>query len=508
MAEKRQLARNTMYNAVAQVAQMASAFVFMPFLIRLFGASNYGVFLLAGSVTGYLGLLDLGVGTSLTKRVAEYRARGAERELEAVVSSALVFYAVVGLIGAAAMVLLAFFAVPHFNLTPDQQQLATRMLLIAAAGPPLLWPLGVGSQVLSGLQRYDITARVSLGTVAASASVTLYVLISHEGPLFLLLAGLGVGVIASLVNLVLAKRILSTASFHPGSASRSGVVSLFSISWAVFIVQICTLIVYQQTDRLVLGVFIGATAITLYEAAAKLQGLVIQVAALPVSAILPTASQLDAQGRTDAVRSLWVRGTKYTALFVLPIVVALMVVSRTLLLRWLGPAFATQALAAQVILSYWLVNANLPVGHAMLYGLARFKALLVIVVTQTVLNLVISLVLVQRLGVMGVVLGTTLPFFLAFPAHLWLQLRVFRLSLTDWLRDVAVRVYPPLVLPIALAFVLINGVLGQSLAGVALTLMISVGAYWVAALFVSLTPAEKTELTGFARSLRDRLQAR
>lgn len=506
MAEKRLLARNTIYNAVAQVAQMASAFVFMPFLIRLFGASNYGVFLLAGSVTGYLGLLDLGVGASLTKRVAEYRAKDSERELDAVISSALLFYAVVGLIGAVVMVLLAFFAVPHFNLNADQQQLATRMLLIAAAGPPLLWPLGVGGQVLAGLQRYDLTARVAFVTVLASASVTLFVLLTHKGPLFLLIAGLGVSVAASCVNLVLARRNLRSASFHPANASRGGVVSLFSISWAVFIVQICTLIVYQQTDRLVLGVFVGAAAITLYEAAAKLQGLVIQVSALPVSAVMPAASQLQAQGRMDSVRALWLRGTKYTSLFVLPIVVALMVVARPLLLRWLGPAYATQTLAAQVILSYWLVNANLPVGHAMLYGLGRIKALLVIVVTQTVLNLLISVILVQRIGIMGVVLGTALPFFLLFPAHMALQLKVLGLRLGDWLRDVALRTYPLLVLTLALALLLSNGVLGGSLFGVALTLVISVGAYWVAALFVSLTAGEKAELLGFVSVVRDKLR--
>ena len=506
MAQKRLLARNTIYNAVAQVAQMASAFVFMPFLIRLFGASNYGVFLLAGSVTGYLGLLDLGVGASLTKRVAEFRAREAERELDAVISSALLFYAVVGLIGAATMVALALFAVPHFNLTAEQQQLATRMLLIAAAGPPLLWPLGVGGQVLAGLQRYDLTARVAFVTVIASACVTVYVLLSHEGPLFLLVAGLAVSVCASLVNLVLARRSLRTASFHPGKASKSGVISLFSISWAVFIVQICTLIVYQATDRLVLGVFIGAAAITLYEAAAKLQGLVIQVAALPVSAVMPAASELQAQGRMDSVRTLWLRGTKYTALFVLPIVVTLMVVARPLLLRWLGPAYAAQTLAAQVILSYWLVNANLPVGHAMLYGLGKIRALLVIVVTQTILNLVISIVLVQRIGIMGVVIGTALPFILMFPAHIALQLRVFELKVSDWVQGVAVRVYPLLLLPIGLGLLLSRTALGESLVGVAATLVIAVGAYWLSAIFVSLTASERAELAGFARIVRDKLR--
>ena len=50
--------------------------------------------------------------------------------------------------------------------------------------------------------------------------------------------------------------------------------TILGFSWAVFVIQVCTLVIYQQTDRLVLGVFLGAAAITLYEAAGKFLGLV------------------------------------------------------------------------------------------------------------------------------------------------------------------------------------------------------------------------------------------
>jgi len=45
--------------------------------------------------------------------------------------------------------------------------------------------------------------------------------------------------------------------------------TIFGFSWAVFVIQVCTIIIYQQTDRIVLGIFLGASAIALYEAAGK-----------------------------------------------------------------------------------------------------------------------------------------------------------------------------------------------------------------------------------------------
>lgn len=501
ISEKRRLVTNTFYNASAQVIQMAAAFVFMPFLIRLFGPANYGVFLLAGSLTGYLGLLDLGVGTSLTKRVAEYRARGSELELSGVVSSALLFYALAGTVAGALMIVVAVFGLPYFDLTAGQRELALRMLVISALGPPILWPLGVGGQVLGGLQRFDLTAKVAVSTAVANAAITLVVLWLKEGPLFLLVASLLIGTIASVTNLYLAKTRLSTVSFHPARASRSGISSLFSISWAIFIVQLCTVVVYQQTDRLVLGLFVGVTAITMYEAAAKLQGFTIQIASLPPSAVMPAASQLAAEGRMDAIKSMWLRGTKYTSLFVLPIVATLVFLARPIMREWLGEEFVGQALAAQVILSYWFVNVNLPVGHGMLYGLGQMKPLLRIVVGQTALNLILSLILVQRFGIMGVVLGTVLPFFLSFPLHLALQLRTFKVSIREWVQSIVMRVYPVLLVPAALAYALSHTTLVTSVTGIVFAVTVSVGSYWAASVLLSLTGTEKAELSGAGRAL-------
>lgn len=71
MSEKRQLVTNTLANGVAQFAGVISSIIFMPLLIRGFGLREFGLYMLAGSVGAYASLLDLGVGTSLAKMVAE-----------------------------------------------------------------------------------------------------------------------------------------------------------------------------------------------------------------------------------------------------------------------------------------------------------------------------------------------------------------------------------------------------------------------------------------------------
>ena len=71
---------------------------------------------------------------------------------------------------------------------------------------------------------------------------------------------------------------------------------------------------------------------------------------------------------------LFVRGTKYTAAFVLPIAMSL-IVARPLLLAWLGPAFAAQASNAQLFVSSAGV-VNISVAVKILVGTGRLRFML------------------------------------------------------------------------------------------------------------------------------------
>ena len=111
IGEKRRIVRNTLANSVVQFLQLASMFVFMPFLIRRFGLTDYGVYLLAGSVSVYLGLLDFGVGTTVMKYVAEYRAKNEAEKLGRLVSNALFYYSIVGVFAATVLFLFSRFGI-------------------------------------------------------------------------------------------------------------------------------------------------------------------------------------------------------------------------------------------------------------------------------------------------------------------------------------------------------------------------------------------------------------
>lgn len=505
ISEKRKIVRNTLAYSIVQVVQMISAFVFMPFLIQRFGITNYGVYLLASSVTGYLGLLDFGVGTTVIKFVAQYRATDDDKQLGKLISSVLVFYTGIGVFAASFLLLFSRYGVGLFRLDSLGQGLASNLFMAAAFVALLSWPATIGGLVLSGLQEYETVSKIGVGVVLGNIAATAFVLVLGEGPVLLLLTNGAVGVVGGIVYFVFARRKLHGVAIAFSNVSRTMLKTVFSFSWAMFVTQVCSLIIYQQTDRVVLGIFVGATAVALYEAASKVQSLVAQLGGMTATAVLPAASQFDAQSRPDALRALFLRGTKYVTAFIGPVVVTIIVLAQPLLLHWLGRGFLSQVTNAQIFVAFWLLWANIQLGTVMLTGMGRVKFILGYTVAQTAANLALSLLLVQKLGVLGVILGTVTTNIAVFPFILRYILRTLDLELRRWLRDVVLPVYPILIVPVLVGVAAQFLGLTGTLLGVAVAAVLSCAAYWAVLFFLGLNSDERREVKGLVTALMSRL---
>ncbi|MDO9556424.1 MAG: oligosaccharide flippase family protein [Coriobacteriia bacterium] len=507
MTEKRRIVTNTLANGTAQFTSLLAGLVFMPLLIRSFGLADYGLYLLASSIVGYASLLDFGVGASLVKMIAAKESEGSREGIGALASAALVFYIIIGVVIAALMVILGLLSGVLFRVTPEQADLLQRLLLVAAAFSLWTWPASTFVSVLHGFQNYTITARVSLGVTLANAVAIAAVLIAHQGPFVLLIATSSIGALGSLVNVFFARRQLAGITVSPTLARPESLKRIFSFSWAIFVVQVMTIVLYQQTDRMILGAFVGAAAVTLYEASGRMQGLIAALTGFANSAVIPMASHLDALGETERLRALFLRGTKYTLALVTPVIVVLAVIARPLLREWLGPDFAAQAMNARLLILPHLLVVGGIIGDSIILGTGALPQRLPMALTMAFGNLALSIALVGPLGILGVVLGTAIPYVLDYPIHMRLLLREIDVPAKRWLRETMLPVYPLLVVPASISLLGLSTPLADSLVGLAALSVVSCGAYYVAMVAVGLSADERADLKSAADAVRHRVSA-
>ncbi len=104
----------------------------IPFMMRVLGQAEFGLYQLVGSFIGYLTILDFGMAHAVTRYVAKYRAENARQREENFMAIVYLLYLFIG-----AMVLLvgavAYWSIPHLysqSLTPHEIDQAQIMFLI------------------------------------------------------------------------------------------------------------------------------------------------------------------------------------------------------------------------------------------------------------------------------------------------------------------------------------------------------------------------------------------
>lgn len=499
---RRSIVANTATNGIALFASLLSTLVFFPLLVKAFGAAEYGVYVIATSVTGVAFMFDFGIGASTVRLVARHASLEDARGGSRVVTSSLALLTLLGLVAALVIAVIALAAGAIFKVNSAEAALLQQLLFIGALMQLWYWPSSLAASILSGVERYDLVASTSLMSTAASVAAILVVLALGAGPVLLMVLGGLTMVATSLLNVVWAWSVrpaedLRTLPTLPVAHE------ILDGGLPVFVASLANLFNREQADRIILAVFLGPASVAVYEVAAKLSMLVAQVTVVATSAVLPVASGMSAQGDDHALRDLFVRGSRYVVLSIAPLIVTLLVLTSSFVEVWFGSAFFASVPVAWMLITSQLFVPLYQIGDPILIGMGRFSQWVPRGVALAVLNVVLSVIFVQFLGIAGVALGTMFSGLLELPLYAQVVLREIGVRGRAWLRSATPGYF---MLPIAavVAAGMAMTPLAQSLAGVALCGAAAVICYWLASWALVLTSEEraafKARLGRFASS--------
>jgi O-antigen/teichoic acid export membrane protein len=434
---------NTVVVGTRTLVRGLVALVMLPLLVDRLGAEPAGLFVFATTLTGYFTAVEYGIGTSVTKYVAEHRATGADEQLGSIMRASLLLLLGLGLVVSAAVAALALLAGQTLFSGAAVRSQAEPTLLVAAGIAFVYWPSRIGPAALRGLERYDICALIemlcgvlTLGLIFLASSLThsVAVLTILFGSVFAI-EGIGAGVLAW-PHLRLRRGVGRWRGPHLRPA--------MGFSAGLFLIGLSDTFIYES-DRIVVTAFVGAAAIVVYEVALRPQSGVRLIAGLVGSALVSTASRLIAQDRAERLRELVLVGSLYAVVLTVPIVVLILMLAQPLIEAWIGHGYGRYANYAQLFVSYWLLSANTGVLVAAIVGIGRMRVFVWLTVLGAVLTLALSIALTAAWGTVGVIWGTVIPACLGLP--LWMHYALAHVGIPK--RRYARQVLVPGYLPIA-----------------------------------------------------------
>lgn len=401
-----QIIQNVLMNWAAFAATIGIGFVMSPFLVRHLGDSIYGVWILVGSLVGYLGLLDFGITSSTVKYIAEYRAHNDQKAINHLVTTSLAIYSVIGVVTLVISAIVALFFNQIFD-TPLSFSTAAAVVLITGCNLALSFPAGVFVGVIRGYQRYDIDSAVTTVNIIIRAGVTVFLIMKGYGILAL-------AIISFVFEMMrLAYLIRAAYKLNPNIAikreyyDRAQMRTLFGYSLFAFLMIVGKRLIFY-TDAIIIGIFMPLAAVTLYSVANRLVTYLLQVSET-IGVLTPTASDLGARNDQAAIKEMLIISTKYMLLIALPISAIFFVLGDSFISLWMGQEYASSTVILSILTISVLAHLLELPAHTMLLGLGKHKIVAWFTLAQSVINLAMSLALVKPYGLKGVALGTTIP---------------------------------------------------------------------------------------------------
>jgi O-antigen/teichoic acid export membrane protein len=406
----RHIVRNVFSNWVSTAANMAVGFFLSPYIVHHLGNVAYGVWVLAMSSVNYLGMLDLGMRSSVLRFVSRARTQGNHEEASDAVSAALwVRLQVSVLVLLLSLALALLFPVLFLKGTPEMARPAQIAVMIVGANLAFAMSLGVFGGVISGLNRYDLQTAVSLGQLVIRVTGVLLVLRSGHGIVAIAVCEFVAALLANISLVVIAKRLYPELHVRFKRPERAMLRSLWSYSVYAFLTTVAIQLVYQ-TDNLVVGGFVSAAAVAFYAIGASLVRYTDQFTGAMTMSFVPAASTFDAAGDATRLRTLYTAGTRAMLALSLPILTTLLIRGRTFLGLWMGEQYRQRSGTVLILLASTMVfsQAN-SAAFAIAFGTDRHKVTAKWAIGEGISNLILSVLLVRPFGIYGVALGTVIP---------------------------------------------------------------------------------------------------
>jgi O-antigen/teichoic acid export membrane protein len=506
---KKELFKNTAYNYFFRIWIWVVTFFLFPFIVHHLGLAAVGVWLLVNSFVGYMGTLSLGIGPSLTKYVAQFRVENSNKKLNQSISTSFVIFSLMGFVASCGLLVVGLLVIPVFNISEELIPKAKIITYIASATIFLNFPLSTFNGIIRGLKRYDIFSLTGFVASLIRLALTLFFLYKGYGLVTLVLINSGSLLLAGFLNAYYAKKLLPFMHITYLFVDRSLIRTLLGLALPIFIINICMMIIYP-TDRLIIGFFLPVQLIVYYEAAYRIYTLLTAFPQLLASAVIPVASELDTKRDYRTLKALFIKGTKYMTAFFLSVAVPTMLLSKHILTCWMGKDFAPYYVLVVIFILHLFLSYNHLFSYRMLIGLNRIKFTLWYYVGSAVLNLILSIILVQKIGLTGVVLATTVSYTTLEPLFIWYNLKIFNVSLSKYLKEVLCKTYPQVFIIIPLLWLLLRYYSPHSLVEVGLLILFSATGYSILFYFTGVEKEERkvfqSIIVSTGRYVRERLK--
>lgn len=399
--------RNIIFGVILKAYQILVPFLMRTAMIYLMGVQYLGLNSLFTSILQVLNLAELGVGSAMVYSMYKPIAEDDNTTICALMKLYRTYYRVIGLVIAVAGCALTPF-IPHLIKSDVPAGINIYILYLLNLGATVLsyWLFAYKNSILSAHQRTDVVSKVTLITSTIQYSLQLSVLWAFHNYYLYVIVMLATQALTNIVTAICADRLYP--QFKPkGNVDKIQVQRINQRIRDLFTSKIGA-IIYDSADTIVISAFLGLTVLAVYQnyfyILNAITGLIAVVFAACTAGI---GNSIVMESKEKNYQDL----NKFT--FIITWIagfcsVCLLCIYQPFMELWVGKDLMLSLSAVVCFVVYFVVrqfNAlfNLYKDASGMWHEDRLRPL-----AAALTNLVLNLILVQFIGLYGILLSTVL----------------------------------------------------------------------------------------------------
>lgn len=405
-----QLKAGVVLNYVVIILNTVVGLLYTPYMLRMMGQSEYGLYSLVASVIAYLTVLDLGFGNAIVRYTAKFRAEKKTEEQYEMFGMFFLLYLVIGIIAFGIGLGLYFNVDTLFGNTMTAVELgrARIMMLLLVANLAFTFPMSIWGSVIQAYEDFVFQKSLNIFRIILNTAVMICLLHFGYKAVALVVVQTIFNVLTLVVNFIYCRRKLNIhiyfrfKHFHWGFLKEVAIYSFW-----IFLNAIMDR-VYWSTGQFVLGAMVGTAAVAVFAIAIQLEGMYMQFSTAISSVFFPKVTAMVATNRSrKEISDLFIRTGRIQYIVLAYILSGFIIFGRQFIELWAGAGYSD----AYIISLLFFIPLTVPLiqnlGITILQARNEMKFRSVLYIIIALVSLAMQIVLTRFFGGIGCAMGVS-----------------------------------------------------------------------------------------------------
>ena len=379
-----QLKIGVLLSYVVLALQNLVALLYTPFMLRMMGKSEYGLYSIAASIVAYLTILDLGFGNAIVRYTAKFRAENKQEEQYEMFGMFFLLYCGIGLIALLAGGALYWNAENIFDATMTANELSRTKVILAlmVLNLAISFPFSLFGSIITAYEQFVFQKVIAIIRIILNTGTMIVLLKLGYKAIAMVVVTTIFNILTLVFNFWYCKHYLKIklkfAKFKWGFLKE---VSIYSF-W-IFLNAIMDRI-YWSTGQFVLGAYAGTAVVAVFAVAIQLEYMYMSFSTAISGVFLPKVTAMavrDSDGKS--ISDLFIKTGRIQYCVMILVLTGFFLFGRQFIHLWAGEDYDEAYIIAMLFfipLTVPLIQ-NLGITILQARNQMKFRSLLYLVIS-------------------------------------------------------------------------------------------------------------------------------